>query len=76
MTIEDILKTRPYIRWHDGSEFQLSSYSKLEHLLNGAFKIDIYVPEEWVDPLRGYVLVTGLDVFIEQGNQHFAYRII
>lgn len=76
MTIEDILKTRPYMRWNYGTQFQLSSYSKLENLLNGAFRINIYVPEEWVDPLRGYVLVTGLDVFIEQGNQRFAYIII
>lgn len=76
MTIEDILKTRPYIRWHDGTEFQLSSYSKLKDLVEYAFKINIYVPEDWVDPLRGYALVAGLNVFIEQGDQRFAYRII
>lgn len=76
MTIDEMLNTRPYLRWHDGTEFQLSSYSKLEHLLNSAFKIDIYVPEDWIDPLRGYVLVNDLKLFIEQGNQRFAYRII
>ena len=76
MTIEDILKTRPYIRWHDGTEFQLSSYSKLLDLLEHAHSVAIFVPEEWLDPLRGYVLVAGLDISIEQGNQRFAYRII
>lgn len=76
MTIDQILNTRPYVRWHDGTEFQLSSYSKLEHLMNSAFKIDIYVPEDWVDPVEGYVLVNDLKVFIKQGNQRFAYRII
>lgn len=76
MTVDQMLNTRPYMRWHDSTEFQLSSYSKLKDLIELAFRINIYVPEEWVDPLRGYVLVAGLDVFIEQGNQRFAYRII